>query len=157
MPLSCENHRAAIFDRGGTRVLGYFENITAVTWERVRDDFSTASDYRRGAHEGLRRTAPTDCGEPARARHLARPGPRVGRAGDAHLEARGHLPGGGADVIHYLYRTVMHHAHDNAAYWLPNDSDPDKVFINNVDPRRRPRHDIITTELNRKKERSTRR
>ena len=152
MPLSCQNHRAAIFDRGGTRVLGYFENITAVNWERVRDDFSTAS---------ITVAEPTkDCvtllKQIAVNRHelviwrgqdrvWEGPVTLISRHADTfQVEAR--------DVIHYLYRTVMHNRHDNAAYWYPNNSDPDKVFRNNVTPVVDRAAAIITNELGRLKE-----
>jgi hypothetical protein len=45
--LSCENHTAYIYDRGGKRQIGKFENLTRVKWERRRDDPSTAQVYTR--------------------------------------------------------------------------------------------------------------
>lgn len=152
MPLSCKNHRAAIFDRGGTRVLGFFENITSVSWERVRDDFSTAqvtiSEPTKGCVDLLQQIGVN--------RHelvIWRGNDRVwegpvtliSRHSDTfQVQAR--------DVIHYLYRTVMHSGYDSAAYWSPNNSDPDKVFINNVEPVVDRAYRIIEGELNRLKE-----
>ena len=118
MPLSCKNHRAAVFDRGGTRVLGVFENITSVTWERVRNDFSTAqvtiAEPTKGCVDLLQQIA-VNRHELViwRGQDRVWEGPitLISRHADTfQIEAR--------DVIHYLYRTVMHNAHDNAAYWF---------------------------------------
>lgn len=153
MPLSCQNHRAAIFDRGGTRVLGHFENITSVTWERVRDDFSTAqitiSEPTKNCVKLLQQIA-VNRHELViwRGQQRVWEGPvtLISRHADIfQVEAR--------DVIHYLYRTVMHYGYDNAAYWYPSNSAPDKVFRNNVIPVVDRAYNIIVGELNRKKER----
>ena len=152
MPLSCQNHRAAVFDRGGTRVLGFFENITAVNWERVRDDFSTASitiaEPTKECTELLKQIA-VNRHELViwRGQDRVWEGPitLIGRQADVFkVEAR--------DVIHYLYRTVMHFEHDNGAYWYPSDSAPHKVFRNWPIPVVDRAYEIITEELNRKKE-----
>lgn len=42
MALTCEKHSAYIYDRGGRRQIGKFENLTRVRWERRRDDPSQA-------------------------------------------------------------------------------------------------------------------
>jgi hypothetical protein len=152
VPLSCQNHRVAVFDRGGTRILGQFENLTSVRWERVRDDTSTAritlAEPTKGCVELLRQIA-VNRHELViwRGQDRVWEGPitLISRHADFfEVEAR--------DVIHYLYRTVMHAGYDSAAYWSPNNSDPSKVFINNVEPVVDRAVRIITEELNRKKE-----
>lgn len=42
-PGRCENHRAVIYDRGGTRPLGEVKNLSKVEWSRDRDGISEAS------------------------------------------------------------------------------------------------------------------
>jgi hypothetical protein len=146
VPLSCELHRAAIFDRGGTRVLGYLENIVSVDWERVRDDFSTAqvtiAEPTKDCVKLLQQIA-VNRHELViwRGQERVWEGPvsLISRHADVfRIEAR--------DIIYYLYRTVMHEEHDNAAYW------DNGVFVNHVTPVVDRAVEIITTELNRAKE-----
>lgn len=42
-PGRCENHRAVLYDRGGTRPLGEVKNLSKVEWSRDRDGTSEAS------------------------------------------------------------------------------------------------------------------
>lgn len=139
-------------DRGGTRILGYFENITSVSWERVRDDFSTAqvtiAEPTKGCVDLLQQIA-VNRHELViwRGQDRVWEGPitLISRHADVfRVEAR--------DIVHYLYRTVMHLPHDNGAYWDPNEDDPDRVFVDNTTYVVDRAVAIVTAELNRQKE-----
>jgi hypothetical protein len=42
MPFFCGRHRAFIYERGGVNLIAEIEPLTAVRWQRIRDDVSTA-------------------------------------------------------------------------------------------------------------------
>jgi hypothetical protein len=113
VPLGCERHTAAIYDRGGFTRVGIIDPLTSVTWSRVRDDISTAS---------FTTTAPTmeclkmlDNVEPGRhelvifrgsARVWEGPITLIQDSPDSvAIEAK--------DVMHYAYRTAMHAQYNN--------------------------------------------
>lgn len=45
MALSCEQHTAFLYDRGGQRQIGALTPLARVHWERKRDDMSMATVY----------------------------------------------------------------------------------------------------------------
>lgn len=42
MAIGCEEHRVALYDRGGEVSLGFLDGVSRVKWNRVRDDISEA-------------------------------------------------------------------------------------------------------------------
>jgi len=114
VPFNCETHTAMVYDRGGFTRLGVIDPLTAVSWERVRDDISfgriTTTQPTMQCLRLLEQIEPN--------RHelvIFRGTERVwegpitlivyGRD-TVEIEAR--------DVMHYAYRTVMRVGYNNA-------------------------------------------
>ncbi len=153
MPLYCETHTVAIYDRGGTRIIGNLESLTRVKWERVRDDVSTAVvTVAQPSQDCFQLLNDISCN-----RHemvIFRGGERVWEGVITHIGRHADVFEISArDVVHYLYRTAMHSEYDNASYWFPDAKDVDnRVWVDNVAPVVDRVHNIITAELNRMKE-----
>lgn len=152
MPLYCEKHTVAIYDRGGTRLVGNLESLTRVHWERVRDAVSvaavTVSQPSQGCFQLLNEIS---CN-----RHelvIFRGKDRVWEGPITHIERKADVFTVSArDVMHYAYRTAMHNEYDSAAYWSPDAKDPDRVWVDNTELTVDRVVNILQTELNRKKE-----
>lgn len=152
MPLNCENHTVSITDRGGNRILGVLESVTDVQWERVRDDISTAKvTVAQPSGDCFQLLNDISCN-----RHemvIYRGGDRVWEGVITHISRHADVFQISArDVMHYAYRTAMHSGYDNAAYWHPDPKDPNRVWVNNMGSIVDRALNVLTTELNRKKE-----
>src|SRR6478735_578255 len=116
MALSCEQHTAAIYDRGGRQRIGVITPLTSVEWTRQRDDMSSATIFTsQPTWDCLKmlETVSTLRQELVIFRGTERvwEGPITRIAYYAHqveIEAR--------DVFMYAHRTVMHAAYDNGFY-----------------------------------------
>lgn len=113
MALSCEKHKAYIYDRGGRRQIGLIEPLSRVKWERKRDDMSIATVYATAVSEECGRTLGlVEAGRAelvifrGKARVWEGPITRVSyQADNVEIEAR--------DVVHYANRTIMWNEYDN--------------------------------------------
>lgn len=113
MPLGCENHTAAIYDRGGFTRLGAVDLLTSVAWSRVRDDISTASITTSSpSMECLRLLEQV---EPGRHELVIHRGSERVWEGPITLIADSStaVTIEAKDVMHYAYRTVMHAEYNN--------------------------------------------
>lgn len=129
MPIYCENHRAVVMDRGGTRLLGNLDSLVRVRWNRVRDDFSDAnveivnpskscSTVLEDAHPNRHELVIFRGDE----RVWEGPLTRIARHKQTYqMEAR--------DVTRYVKMTVNHAEYDNSNRWDPDEDDPAKVFL----------------------------
>lgn len=114
MAIGCENHRAFIYDRGGTNRLFELTPLSIVHWERLRDDISvgraTILDPDVGCQERMRRVAPH--------RHelvIFRGQDRVWEGPITLLGwHRDRIEIEAKDVMYYAYRTVMRSGYDNS-------------------------------------------
>lgn len=114
MSLSCEQHTAAIYDRGARQRLGVITPLTSVRWQRVRDDMSSATIFTsQPTWECLKLLENVSVNRHElvifRGKERVWEGPisRIAYSASAvEIEAR--------DVLYYAYRTVMHHEHSNA-------------------------------------------
>lgn len=113
MALSCENHTAYIFDRGGRRKIGMFGPLSKIKWGRVRDDMSVATATVAAPSAECRRDLGlADAGRHelvvfrGKSRVWEGPITRITYRGDAvEIEAK--------DVMHYANRTIMRREYDN--------------------------------------------
>lgn len=120
MTATCSTHRAYIYDRGGTRVLGEITGLTRVIWNRTRDDTSEAVV-----------TVGVFSAECERTLGLARPGrselvifrgdARVWEGPVTHAAFQsGKVEITARDVTHYLHRTALtqeyNSSYPNVAY-----------------------------------------
>lgn len=150
MPLYCENHRAVLTDRGGSRIIGQFENVSSVTWGRRRDDISEGSITIAQPGQGcLKLLEQAHCNRHElviyRGNDRVWEGPitHIGRHADVFtISAR--------DVMHYVYRTVAHAEYDSAAYWSPDEKEDGAVFVDNTEPVVDRVYRMLTGELARK-------
>lgn len=113
MALSCEQHTAFIYDRGGWRQLIAIEPLTRVRWGRTRDDISTADVY--VATPGRKCAEQLGMIEAGRVelvifrgavRVWEGPVTRVGYKGSS-VQITAH------DVMHYVNRTAMRGEYDS--------------------------------------------
>jgi len=112
--LSCENHTAYLYDRGGLRQLAKFEGISAVHWERRRDDTSTATvSISSPSVDCAKALGMTETG-----RHelvIFRGKERVWEGPINALTFMGDLATiDASDITYYLLRTIMRNEYDNA-------------------------------------------
>lgn len=113
MPLYCERHTAAVYDRGGRNRLGVIDNLAAVSWERVRDDMSigeVTSAYPSAECLNILGQVRANRHELVIFRGSERvwegPISLITRTADSvNIQAR--------DIGYYLYRTVAHARYDN--------------------------------------------
>ena len=113
MALSCENHTAYLYDRGGLKKLAELGDLERVKWERRRDDTSTATVYI--GTPGLDCRNALGLAEAGRVELVIfRGGERVWegpisriayKGSSVEIEAR--------DVTLYMVRTIMRHEYDN--------------------------------------------
>jgi len=152
MPLYCENHRAAIYDRGGRNIMGQLENITKVQWERTRDDVSIGSVTVAQPSKGcldLLKSISANRHELViwRGNERVWEGPitHIGRHADVFdISAR--------DIMHYVYRTAAHQEWDSSSRWVPDEKDPNRVFQDNTEPVVDRAYNMLAAELGRAKE-----
>lgn len=107
-------HRAALYDRGGTRKLDDFTGVELIEWGRVRDDVSTAKiNIRQGAETNLDAVLRA---EPHRHELVIFRGQERVWEGPITLKsiADGEASISARDVCHYLERTVMVEADSSA-------------------------------------------
>lgn len=113
MALSCEKHQAFIYDRGGLRQIGKFENLTRVKWERKRDDPSTAIVYTKTPSPACARMM----GIVEAGRHelvIFRGTRRVWEGPITRVASTFYtIEVEGTDVMQYVKRTIMHNEYDD--------------------------------------------
>lgn len=113
MALSCENHTAYIYDRGGRRQILAVEPLSRVRWERVRDTMSTATADISVPSEECRK----DLGLVEAGRHelvIFRGPRRVWEGPITRITYEGNAVSFEAkDVGHYINRTIMRSEYDN--------------------------------------------
>lgn len=128
-PFVCGSHRAFVYEMGGVNLVGELEPLSAVRWQRIRDDISTASvtvptatccemlgDLRSILHE----------------LHLERDGEKVWQGPITRIEYEHEQTQLFAeDLLWQMKRTVMGYGYDQKSpniwavtermYWLAND------------------------------------
>lgn len=150
MPLYCQTHTVAVYDRGGRRIVGNLESLTRVHYTRLRDDISEAliqiTQPSRGCYQLINDIS---CN-----RHelvIFRGGERVWEGPITRIARhRDMVEIDAKDIVHYLYRTACHETHDNAAYWVPDEKDTAATFTDNTGLVVDRVHEVLTTELARK-------
>lgn len=116
MPIDCiSKHTVAIFDRGGRTKIAELEDITEISWGRVRDDISEAEVFLTGAPCVAQNELLSSLRS---SRHEVRiyRGPDVVWEGPIVrlVGARDSFSIYARDVMHYASRTVMRKAYNNA-------------------------------------------
>lgn len=114
MALGREEHSVALADRGGTRMLGFLDNISRVKWNRIRDDISEA--------EVIIERPSDECIEILREIGTNRTEMVIFRGGTRAWEGpitldrrtRDRVVLQAKDVMHHVYRTVMKNGYSNA-------------------------------------------
>lgn len=114
MALTCENHTAYVYDRGGANRLFQIEPVTSIQWERLRDDISHATVQIVNPGE--------DCQKQMLSTHPNRMELVIFRGSERVWEGpisrigwhRDRIEVEAKDVMHYAYRTIMRAAYKNA-------------------------------------------
>lgn len=114
MALSCENHTAFVYDRGGARRMFQIGPVTSISWERLRDDISNASvtivNPGQDCQENMTKVAPNRS-----ELVIFRGGERVWEGPISHMAwHKDRIIIQAKDVMYYAYRTIMHSAYSNA-------------------------------------------
>lgn len=136
MALTCEKHQAFIYDRGGLRQIGKFENLTRVRWERKRDDPSQATVFTKTPSPRCAKMM----GMVEAGRHelvIFRGNKRVWEGPITHVAYTFYtVEVSATDVMQYVKRTIMRNEYDDR---YPNNG----PVIDRIDR-------VLTAELARK-------
>jgi len=113
MALSCAQHKAFIYDRGGERKLLELEPLTRVRWERLRDDISSATAYVAAAsQECAEKLVLAEAGRVELV--IFRDNERVWEGPVTHVAFQGDsVEITAKDLMYYAYRTIIRHEYDN--------------------------------------------
>jgi hypothetical protein len=113
MALSCANHTAYLYDRGGQRLLGSLGDLSRVRWERRRDDISAG--HVEIATPGKDCKTMLGLAEAGRVELVIhRGGHRVWEGPVTHMTYEGSsVKIDARDVMHYVNRTIMRNEYDN--------------------------------------------
>jgi hypothetical protein len=127
--LGCGTHQAWIFDRGGQHKIGEIEPVTSVTWNRVRDDISTAQVVTSGFG--------SDCCDLMSDIHSMRHELVIFRDGVRCWEGpitsvaffSDHVEISASDVMYYLFRRILREGYDDRYRRFNNPVDPSQPLI----------------------------